>query len=310
MQEEHKPVLLKETIDYLICKNDGIYIDGTLGRGGHTLEILKNISDKGQVIAIDRDIDAINQVKEKLKKYKNLQLVHDNYINIPQILKKLKIEKVDGMIFDLGVSSPQFDNPERGFSYNYEAPLDMRMNQKQDLTAAKIVNEYSEGEIKNIIKKYGEEKWASRIASFIIDFRRKSPIETTFELVEVIKAAIPASARRSGGHPARRTFQALRIATNNELEQVKEMINKIIPFLNIGARICIISFHSLEDRIVKLGFRELAKKCICPPDFPICTCDKEPKVKIISKKPITAGEEELMENPRARSAKLRIAEKI
>ncbi|MEJ6950943.1 16S rRNA (cytosine(1402)-N(4))-methyltransferase RsmH [Natronospora cellulosivora (SeqCode)] len=309
MQEEHKPVLLKETIDYLKCKKDGIYIDGTLGRGGHSLEILKKISNEGKLIAIDRDIDAINQVKEKINNFQNLTLVHDNYINIPSVLKNLQIEKVDGMLFDLGVSSPQFDNPERGFSYNYDAPLDMRMNQGQDLTAAKIVNTFSKEEISKIIKKYGEEKWSSRIASFIVKFRNQKEIKSTFDLVEVIKAAIPASARRSGGHPARRTFQALRIATNNELEQVEEMIRSIIPFLKTGGRVCIISFHSLEDRIVKLGFRQLAKKCVCPPDFPICTCDKEAKIKIITRKPVIAGEDELDENPRARSAKLRVAEK-
>ena len=310
MEEQHIAVLAEEIIEYLECKDDSIYIDGTLGRGGHTEKILKSITDKGKVIAIDRDIVAIDEVKNSLKGYKNLELVHDNYINIPEILEKLKIKQVDGMIFDLGVSSPQFDNPERGFSYNYEALLDMRMNQEQKLTAYDIVNNYSMDQLSDIINNYGEDRWASRIAEFIVDFRKDKEIKTTFDLVEVIKAAIPAAARRSGGHPARRTFQALRIATNNELEQLKELISKIIPYLKAGARVCIISFHSLEDRIVKLGFRQLAKKCVCPPDFPICVCDKEVRIKVITRKPIIASDDELERNSRARSAKLRVAEKL
>ncbi len=310
MDYEHKPVLLQETIENLNCKKGGIYIDGTLGRGGHTEEILKRLQGSGNVIAIDRDLQAIKKVKERLKDYKNLNLIHDNYINIPEIIKGLNLDKVDGMIFDIGVSSPQFDDPERGFSYNYNAPLDMRMNKNQKLNAAEIVNYYSQDDLHKIIKEYGEERWASRIASFIVDFRQKDSIDTTHDLVEVIKAAIPASARRSGGHPARRTFQALRIATNNELEQLKDMIGKVISHLKPGGRICIISFHSLEDRIVKHKFRNLAKKCVCPSDFPICVCDKKPQLKVISKKPIMASEKELGDNPRARSAKLRVAEKL
>jgi len=310
MDYKHKPVLLQETIDSLNCKKDGIYIDGTLGRGGHTEEILKRLQGSGQVIAIDRDLQAIKKVKERLIDYNNLNLIHDNYVNIPEVLRGLYIEKVDGMIFDIGVSSPQFDDPDRGFSYNYDAPLDMRMNKKQKLNAAEIVNKYSQDDLHKIIREYGEERWASRIASFIVDFRQKDPINTTHDLVEVIKAAIPASARRSGGHPARRTFQALRIATNNELDQLKDMIGNIIPYLKPGGRICIISFHSLEDRIVKHEFKRLAKKCVCPSDFPICVCDKKSQLKVISRKPIMASESELEENPRARSAKLRVAEKL
>ncbi|MFP4661164.1 MAG: 16S rRNA (cytosine(1402)-N(4))-methyltransferase RsmH [Halanaerobiales bacterium] len=310
MEYKHKPVLLQETIDYLNIKKDGIYIDGTLGRGGHTEAILEKLQNSGRVIAIDRDIAAIEQVRERLKEYYNLELIHNNYVNIPEILDELSIKKVDGMLFDIGVSSPQFDNPDRGFSYNYEADLDMRMNQDQGLTAADIVNSYSEEELTKIIREYGEERWASRIASFIVDFREKNKIRTTFDLVDVIKAAIPASARRSGGHPARRTFQALRIATNDELNQLRNMIENVISFLKREGRICIISFHSLEDRIVKNKFRELAKKCICPPDFPICVCDKTARLKVITRKVVTASEAELEENPRARSAKLRVAEKL
>lgn len=309
MKYQHKPVLLQETIDFLNIKEDGIYIDGTLGRGGHTEAILKRLENTGRVIAIDRDIAAIRQVRERLADYSNLELIHNNYVRIPEILNDLKIEKVDGMLFDIGVSSPQFDNPERGFSYNYEADLDMRMNQEQGLTAAEIVNSYTEDELTGIIREYGEEKWASRIASFIVDFRKKKEIRTTFDLVDVIKAAIPASARRTGGHPARRTFQALRIATNNELNQLSDMIDNAVSYIKTGGRICIISFHSLEDRIVKNKFREMAKKCVCPPDFPICVCDKKARLKVITRKPVTAGEEELKENPRARSAKLRVGEK-
>ena len=310
MDYEHKPVLLQETIDNLNCKEDGIYIDGTLGRGGHTEEILKRLQGSGNVIAIDRDLQAIEKVKERFIDYKNLELIHDNYVNIPEILKGLNIDKVDGMIFDIGVSSPQFDDPERGFAYKYDAPLDMRMNKNQKLNAAEIVNHYSQEELNKIIREYGEERWASRIASFIVDFRQKESIETTHDLVEVIKAAIPASARRSGGHPARRTFQALRIETNNELNQLKDMIGNVISCLKPGGRICIISFHSLEDRIVKHEFRKLAKKCVCPSDFPICVCDKKSQLKVISRKPIMASKEELGDNPRARSAKLRVAEKL
>jgi len=309
MSFDHKPVMLREVIEYLECKENGIYIDGTLGRGGHTEAVLNELSNTGRVIAIDRDITAIEEVKKKLGDIQNLVLIHNNYVNIPDILEKAGITAVDGMLFDLGVSSPQFDNPERGFSYNYNAALDMRMDQEENQTAADIVNTYSFDELNRIIKEYGEEKWASRIASFMVKFRAKKKIKTTFDLVELIKAAVPASARRSGGHPARRTFQALRIATNNELKQLEDMIEKVVPFLKKGGRICIISFHSLEDRIVKNKFRYLAKKCVCPPDFPVCVCNKRAELKIINTKPITASTEEISTNPRARSAKLRVAEK-
>lgn len=310
MNKEHKPVLLEETIEYLNCKRDGIYIDGTLGRGGHTEAILEKLQGTGKLLGIDRDIEAIKKVKARYRGLENLFLFHDNYINIPVILEKIGIREVDGMLFDLGVSSPQFDNPERGFSYNHDAPLDMRMDQKQELTARDIVNNYPQEELTRIIREYGEEKWASRIADFIVDYRQRKPIETTLELVEIIKTAIPAAARRSGGHPARRTFQALRIATNDELNQLEELLDRVVPYLKAGGRICVISFHSLEDRIVKNKFRELARRCTCPPDFPVCVCDQKAEVKIITRKPVTASKEELAANPRARSAKLRVAEKI
>jgi 16S rRNA (cytosine1402-N4)-methyltransferase len=310
MSFEHKAVLLDESIKYLNIKSDGIYFDGTLGRGGHSSEILKNLSDKGKLIAVDRDIKAIEEVEKKLGVHNNLIIRHANFINFDRVFKELSIEKVDGMLFDLGVSSPQIDNAERGFSYQKEGPLDMRMNRKQKLTAADIVNNYSKKEIENIISDYGEENWAARIAEFIVKRRKDKKIKKTSELVDIIKAAVPKGARRTGGHPARRTFQALRIATNDELDQLKTLINKAVSFLNPGGRIVIISFHSLEDRIVKHTFRKLAEDCICPPDFPICVCDKESELKIITKSPVQADKREVEENPRSRSAKLRAGEKI
>ncbi len=309
MHNNHKPVLLEETIEYLSIKKDGIYVDGTLGRGGHTAGILENLGEKGLVIALDRDKDAIEAVKDSIES-SNLILEHANYINIGDVLDKHEIDEVDGMIFDLGVSSPQLDNSDRGFSYKNNGPLDMRMNRDQKLTAADIVNNYRKDKLEEIIYDYGEENWAARIAEFIVAYRKKKEIETTFELVDIIKAAIPASARRSGGHPARRTFQALRIATNNELNQLEDMITNAVNRLKKGGRICIISFHSLEDRIVKHKFKDLASDCVCPPELPVCACDKEPLVEIITKSPIRATEEEIEENYRSRSAKLRVAEKI
>ncbi len=307
---EHEPVLLQELIDILDCKQDGIYLDGTLGRGGHTEAILNKIGNNGLVIAIDRDMQAIKEVRKKLGKHKNLKLIHGNFSDIPDILDNLQIDKVNGMIFDLGISSPQVDNPDRGFSYRYDGPLDMRMNKKQKLTAADIVNNHPFEELSEIIKKYGEERWADRIAKFIVNYREKNKISRTSELVEIIKNAIPAGARRKGGHPARRTFQALRIATNDELNLLEKMITKAVERLKPGGKICIISFHSLEDRIVKHIFRELAKECICPPDFPICVCDHTPELKVYRKNPLRPGKDEIKRNPRARSAKLRIAEKL
>ncbi len=305
----HKPVLLKETIELLNCENDGIYIDGTLGRGGHTAAILKQLGPEGLIIAIDRDLQAVKKVKKKLKDNRII-FFHDNFINIPEIITSLKIDKVDGMVFDLGISSPQVDNPDRGFSYQQTGPLDMRMNTDQKLTARKIVNNFSKNELIEIFREYGEEKWSSRIASFIIQERQQNEIQTTDQLVEIIKKAIPASARRRGGHPARRVFQALRIATNNELNQLKEMIGRVLPVLKTGGRICVISFHSLEDRIIKRFFKKKARSCVCPPDFPICVCEKKSELKILTKKPVQASQEEISENPRARSARLRAGEKL
>ncbi|ADQ15037.1 16S rRNA (cytosine(1402)-N(4))-methyltransferase RsmH [Halanaerobium hydrogeniformans] len=310
MSFEHKAVLLNEAIKYLNIKEDGVYLDGTLGRGGHSFEILKKLSEHGKLIAIDRDIEAIKAVREKQPENSSLILEHANFLDFDKVLNKHSISKVDGMLFDLGVSSPQLDNAERGFSYQKDGPLDMRMNQNQALTAADIVNNYSQKELIKIISDYGEENWAVRIAEFIVEARKKEEIERTSELVEIIKAAVPKGARRGGGHPARRTFQALRIATNDELNQLQKLIKKSVSFLNKGGRIVIISFHSLEDRIVKHSFRELAKDCTCPPDFPICVCDKVSHVKVITRSPIEAKKNEVDSNPRARSAKLRAAEKI
>ena len=310
MEYKHQAVLLEEAIEYLNIKKDGIFLDGTLGRAGHSSKILKKLSAAGRLIALDRDTAAIKVVKEKFSDNDSLILEHANFQELDQVLKKLGIESVDGMLFDLGVSSPQLDNPERGFSYQKDGPLDMRMNPEQKLTAKDIVNNYSQQELDKIISEYGEENWAARIAEFIVKMRKDKEIETTSDLVEVIKAAIPKAVRRSGGHPARRTFQALRIETNNELEQLKNLIDKAVSFLNLGGRLVIIAFHSLEDRIVKHKFRDLAKDCTCPPDFPICVCDKESEVKVITKSPIQATEEEKKVNPRSRSAKMRVAEKI
>ena len=294
----------------MAIKEDGIYLDGTLGRAGHSSEILKNLSKAGKLIALDRDTAAIQAVKEKFSDNESLILEHANFQDLDLVLKKLGIDAVDGMLFDLGVSSPQLDNPERGFSYQKNGPLDMRMNPEQKLTAKDIVNNYSEAELEKIITEYGEENWSARIAEFIVKMRKEDEIETTDDLVEVIKAAIPKAVRRSGGHPARRTFQALRIETNNELEQLKNLIDKAVSYLNPGGRLVIITFHSLEDRIVKHKFRELANDCSCPPDFPICVCDEKSEVKVITRSPVQASEKEKENNPRSRSAKLRAAEKI
>ncbi|MFP4021992.1 MAG: 16S rRNA (cytosine(1402)-N(4))-methyltransferase RsmH [Halanaerobium sp.] len=310
MDYTHQAVLLKEAIKYLNIIEDGIYLDGTLGRAGHSSEILKKLSKSGKLIALDRDTAAIKAVKEKFSDNESLILEHANFQNLDLVLNKLGIEAVDGMLFDLGVSSPQLDNPERGFSYQKDGPLDMRMNPEQKLTAKDIVNNYSQAELERIITEYGEENWAARISEFIVKIRKEKELKTTNDLVEVIKAAIPKAVRRSGGHPARRTFQALRIETNNELDQLKNLIDKAVSYLNPGGRLVIITFHSLEDRIVKHKFRELANDCSCPPDFPICVCDEKSEVKVITRSPVQASKEEKENNPRSRSAKLRAAEKI
>ncbi len=309
MEFIHKSVLLDESIDGLDIKEDGIYVDATLGGGGHTYEILKRAT-KGKVIGIDQDDYAINRAKEKLSEFENFIAYKSNFSNISEILDDLKIDKIDGIIFDLGVSSFQLDIPERGFSYNHDAPLDMRMDKTQNISAWHIVNGYNEKELTRIISEYGEENWASRIAKFIIEARETEFIETTGQLVNIIKKAIPAGARQEGPHPAKRTFQAIRIEVNKELEILEKTIRNAVDKLNIGGRICIISFHSLEDRIVKNTFTDLNCDCICPKEFPKCICDHRRKLVLINKKPIVSKDEELEENPRGRSAKLRIGERV
>lgn len=310
MEFKHISVLLNEVIEGLNIKEDGIYVDCTLGGAGHSSEIVKAINSKGKLIGIDQDLEALKAAKEKLKAYENVIYVHNNFTNIESILNELEIGNIDGILMDLGVSSYQLDNEERGFSYMKDAPLDMRMNREAELTAYDVVNGYSEGELYKLIRDYGEEKFASRIAKFIIERRQNNTINTTFELVDIIKAAIPAKARREGPHPAKRTFQAIRIEVNKELEILDKAIEGSVNKLKKGGRLAIITFHSLEDRIVKNKFKELANPCKCPKELPICVCGKLPTVKIISKKPIEPTIEEIDENPRSRSAKLRIAEKI
>lgn len=310
MSFEHKPVLLDEVISSLQIKESGIYVDCTIGGAGHSKEIARYLSSKGHLIGIDQDKAAIKAAADNLEETApQIDLIRDNYRNLDAVLKKLEVPAVDGFLFDLGVSSYQLDEPERGFSYRYDAPLDMRMDQRREKTAADIVNNYSQEELTEIISNYGEENWAARIASFIVEQREEENIETTLELVKIIKNAIPASARRTGGHPAKRTFQALRIAVNNELDIIERSIKDAVDRLQVGGRISIISFHSLEDRIVKHTFKDLARDCICPPKMPVCGCDEEAEIKVITKSAISASDKELEKNPRARSAKLRVAEK-
>lgn len=310
MEFKHYSVMLQECIDGLAIKENGIYVDGTLGGGGHSLEIVKSLKN-GKLICIDQDTDAIKASKERLKDYLDkIIFVKDNFSNISQILDELKIEKIDGMLMDLGVSSYQLDCKERGFSYNEDAPLDMRMDKTSEKTAYYVVNTYDKEQLMRVIRNYGEENFASRIADYIVKARSVKEIETTGELVEIIKNAIPAKARRTGPHPAKRTFQAIRIEVNNELDVIDKAIFGVEPYLNVGGRLVIISFHSLEDRIVKNSYKDLAKGCECPKDFPICVCGKTPKVKIITKSPLIPSEKELLENPRSRSAKVRVCEKL
>jgi 16S rRNA (cytosine1402-N4)-methyltransferase len=305
----HEPVMLDEVIKGLNIKKSGIYLDCTLGGGGHTKAISKIASD-GRVISIDRDEEAILNFEKERDSYPNVTVVKDNFLNIDKVLRDLKINKVDGALIDLGVSSHQLDKGERGFSYNENYELDMRMNKEQKLSARHIVNGYTKDELREIIYNYGEEKWADRIAEFIVKERQDRFIETTFDLVEIIKKAIPKSARIDGPHPAKRTFQAIRIEVNKELDVIEPTIKKIVNSLNKNGIICVITFHSLEDRIVKNTFKWLEKDCICPPKQPICNCDKKKEIKIITKKPIEASKKEIERNPRSRSAKLRIAKKI
>lgn len=309
MSFSHVSVLLKECIDGLKIKPNGVYVDGTLGGGGHSFQILQ-LLDSGKLIGIDQDTDALHAANGRLKIFEERFIpVHSNFSNIIQVLDTLNIEKIDGMLMDLGVSSYQLDEAERGFSYMNDGQLDMRMNQSDSKTAYDVVNKYTEKELTELISNYGEENWANRIAKFIISDREIKPIETTFELVDTIKKAIPASARKDGPHPAKRTFQAIRIEVNNELKIIEQTIVDAVGRLNKGGRLAIITFHSLEDRIVKNAYKQLAQGCICPPEFPVCICNEKPKVKIITKKPILPSDDEIEANPRARSAKLRVVEK-
>lgn len=307
MEFSHKSVLLEETIDALDIKEDGIYVDCTCGGAGHSSEIIKRLRG-GRLIAIDQDPDAIEIIKERIGHFECVTVVHDNFCNLRSILDSLGIEKVDGILADLGVSSHQLDTAERGFSFHNEAPLDMRMSQK-GITAEEIVNTYSHKELTRIFRDYGEEKFSPRIASAIINERERQPIKTTTELAEIIKAAIPAATRRTGGHPARRVFQALRLEVNGELEKISETVGEMFRSLNVGGRVAIITFHSLEDRIVKKAFASFCKGCECPPDYPICVCGKTPEGALPFKKVLPSGKE-IEENQRSRSATLRCVERI
>lgn len=306
----HVSVLLEECIQGLAIKPDGIYVDGTLGGAGHSSRIAAKLTT-GRLIGIDRDNVALEAAAERLKPYEDrVTLVHANFCDMDQALQELGIDKVDGILLDLGVSSPQLDDGQRGFSYMTDAPLDMRMDGEDTRDARQIVNTWSYEELKRILYDYGEERFAPRIAAAICRRREQAPIETTLELVDVIKSAMPASALREKQHPAKRSFQAIRIAVNDELGAVETVMKKAVPLLNPGGRLAVITFHSLEDRIVKNAMAEAAKGCTCPPSFPVCVCGKKPQVRIVTRKPIVSGEEELERNPRARSAKLRICEKL
>ena len=311
MEFKHVSVLKNECIEGLQIKSSGTYVHGTFGGGGHAMEVISRLNGNGRFIGIDQDQDAVENGRAKLEPYKEkAQLVRDNFSNIISIMKDLHIVAVDGILLDIGVSSYQLDTGERGFSYMHDAELDMRMDQRNPMTAKRMIAEYSEKELANIIKDYGEERWATRIAQFIVAERKIKPIETTGELVEVIKKAVPKGARKDGPHPAKRTFQALRIAVNNELGILEQAIEDMAGLLAPGGRLCIITFHSLEDRIVKQTFHRLEHPCTCPPEFPVCVCGKKPSIRVITRKPILPSEEELEFNPRARSAKLRILEKL
>ncbi|MDO4302432.1 MAG: 16S rRNA (cytosine(1402)-N(4))-methyltransferase RsmH [Bacillota bacterium] len=310
MSFEHKSVLLFETIEGLKIRPDGIYVDGTLGGGGHSAQIAARLKDSGRLIGIDQDQAAIDAAKSRLADFgSKVTIVRDNYRNTKSVLASLGITKIDGMMLDLGVSSYQLDTGERGFSYRFDTPLDMRMDQRQSFCARDIVNDYSEMELYRVIRDYGEDKFAKNIAKHIVNARKNGPIETTGELNEIIRAAIPAKMRTEGGHPSKRTFQAIRIECNKELEVLKESIEELIDLLNPGGRLCIITFHSLEDRIVKTAFRQAENPCICPPSFPVCVCGRTSKGRAVTGKPILPGEEELNQNTRSKSAKLRIFEK-
>ena len=311
MEFAHKSVLLEETIDNLNIKPDGIYVDGTLGGAGHSEQIVKRLGEGGRLIGIDQDEDAIAAASKRLEPYGDkVTIVRDNYQNFRRILDELNIQKVDGILLDLGVSSYQLDNADRGFTYRVDAPLDMRMDNRQTKTAKDIVNDYSEAELFRILKDYGEERYAKSIAYHICKYRENKVIETTEELNDIIRGSIPAKARNGQGHPSKQTFQAIRIELNRELDVLRDSIDGMIASLNPGGRLCIITFHSLEDRIVKLAFRKNENPCICPPNFPVCTCGRKPLGKVITRKPIITGERELEENSRSKSSKLRVFEAI
>ena len=310
MEFVHKSVLLNETIEGLNIKPDGIYVDGTLGGAGHSYHICERLTQGGRLIGIDQDEDAITAAKKRLEPFADrVTIIRDNYCNMKNALANIGVTKVDGILLDIGVSSYQLDEAERGFTYKQDAPLDMRMDQRQEMTAKDIVNGYSEEDLYRIIRDYGEDKFAKNIAKHIVQARQVKPVETTFELDEIIKAAIPMKFRATGGHPAKKTFQAIRIELNRELEVLDESIDAMTDLLNDNGRLCIITFHSLEDRIVKTRFRKNENPCTCPPDFPVCVCGKKPKGKVITRKPIVPDEEELEENKRAKSSKLRVFER-
>lgn len=305
----HVPVLLQPCIDGLNIKPDGIYVDGTLGRAGHSREIARRLTT-GRLVCIDRDEAALAAAKVRLADYMDrVTLVHSNFSDVSSVLQTLSISGADGMLFDLGVSSPQLDDAARGFSYMQDAPLDMRMDQNALLTAHMVVNTWPMEELRRILFDYGEERYAPAIAKAIVRARTEGPIDTTLQLVEIIRSALPAAAKREKQHPAKRSFQAIRIAVNDELGALEPMMRGAVKCLNPGGRLCVITFHSLEDRLIKRSMQDLARGCTCPPDFPVCVCGNKPKVRIITRKPILPGQEELLENPRARSAKLRIAER-
>lgn len=311
MEFKHKSVLLYETVDELNIKPDGIYVDGTLGGGGHSYEIAGRLSEGGRLIGIDQDEDAIKAASKRLEPYMDrVTIVRNNYCNMDKVLDELGIDKVDGIMLDLGVSSYQLDAADRGFTYNVDTALDMRMDQRQEITAKDIVNEYSEFDLYRIIRDYGEDRFAKNIAKHIVAARQEKPIETTFELNDIIKAAIPMKVRATGGHPSKRTYQAIRIELNKELEVLENSIDMMIDRLKPEGRLCIITFHSLEDRIVKTMFRNNENPCTCPPSFPACVCGKVPKGRVITRKPVVPTDEEINENSRSKSSKLRVFERV
>ncbi|MDE6365028.1 MAG: 16S rRNA (cytosine(1402)-N(4))-methyltransferase RsmH [Lachnospiraceae bacterium] len=311
MEFRHTSVLLKETIEALNITPEGVYLDGTLGGGGHAFEVCKKLNDNGRLYGIDQDADAIKAATKRLEEFgEKAVIIRDNYCNAREVLREQGVENVDGIVLDLGVSSYQLDTVERGFTYKYDTPLDMRMDQRQILTARDIVNDYDEKMLYRVIRDYGEDQFAKNIAKHIVQARQRKPIETTFELNEVIKAAIPAKVRAVGGHPSKRTFQAIRIECNHELEVLKDTLEDLVLLLNPQGRLCIITFHSLEDRIVKSFFKEMENPCTCPPEFPVCICGRLPYGSVVTRKPVLPSQEELEVNSRSKSAKLRVFERI